>query len=391
MPASAYVTRDHAGGAVDTTITATVTSSGLSFTLDDPTGWPSGGAAGPFHAIVSYDLAGKEKIEFQSRTGSALTVADTGKRGIDGTSAAEHAAGAKIRHCATAIDFQEANDHITNTGLDHHTQYHTAARHAAVVHTAAMIGADEVGTSEIAPLAVTSAELASGAVTAGKIGVGGISAANQFASGVVDAAAIATDAVGSAEIGADQVGTSEIAPLAVTSAELAADSVIAGKIADGGVSATAELADSIITMAKFSLESSVDFGPSMTLTGVTLGTGGDKYARYWKLGRLVLMLAGFQLGTSGDVTANIQFSLPFAPLDRASGFTIPITGGFTAGTARDASASTRWSAVGTIRSDLDTATDYVVAGTGDPFDNNSPFDWTNEDSFEVIIVYESAT
>lgn len=119
----AFELRDYAGGAVETTITAGINATDLSIPLVSATGWPSGGANGPFFVIVDYDVAGKEKIEVASRTGTTLTVASVGKRGIDGTSAGVHASGAKIRHCYTAQDADEANRHAVDTALDHHTQY----------------------------------------------------------------------------------------------------------------------------------------------------------------------------------------------------------------------------------------------------------------------------
>jgi len=138
--------RDYAGGAVDTTITAGINATDLSISIASATGWPSGGAAGPFFVIVDYDVAGKEKIEVASRTGTTLTIASVGKRGVDGTSAAAHSSGAKIRHCFTAQDADEANRHLADPTLDHHTQYMKAdgtrhdltARHTAgtVVPTA---------------------------------------------------------------------------------------------------------------------------------------------------------------------------------------------------------------------------------------------------------------
>jgi len=394
MPASSYVNRDHAGGAVDTTISSGINGSALSIAIADPTGWPSGGGSGPFHVIVSYDLAGKEKIEIQSRTGNTLTVADTGKRGIDGTAAATHSSGAKIRHCYTAIDAQESNDHITNVGLDHHTQYLNTARHLAILHTAAMLGTDSV----------ISAKIQAGAVTAGKIGVGGISAANQFAAGVVDSAALANLGVATGDIAdlgittakiADlNVTTAKIADLGVTSGKLAANSVIAGKINTGGVSASAQLADAIVTMAKLGSEASIAYDPNFDLHNVTLGTGGVQYGQYFKFGRLMFGIAGFALGTGGSVSGPLGFEIPFASVDR-------FTGHGSAGT-------TGWLAVGrcfqnpggaNASSGLGGFTDaapgvaqsFVTAGTAAGWDNNTPFTWNADDVFQGFFAAEAAS
>ncbi len=100
------------------------------------------------------------------------------------------------------------------------------------------------------------------------------------------------------------------------------------------------------------------------------------------------MLAGFELGSGGSVTATIQFSLPFTPLDLAGFSGSNAGGGFTAATARDSSTQQRHSGIGAIRVDLDTATDYVVAGQSIGWAASTPFDWTNGDTLEIIAVFE---
>lgn len=392
MPASSYVNRDHAGGAVDTTITSDITGTSLSISIDDPTGWPTGGANGPFHVILSYDLAGKEKVEVQSRTGSTLTIADTGKRGIDGTSAQSHTAGAKIRHCVTAIDIQEANDHITNVGLDHHTQYLNTSRHAAIVHTAGMLGTDSVGSDEIAAGAVGSGELAAGAVTAGKIGVGGISAANQFATGVVDAAAIATDAVGSIEIAAGAVGSSELATGVVAnggSALATNQTLVYVQASDPGAVGSGKIwFDTTNQIVKVRNSGNTDwnsFGFDSVnqvyeevnyFNNVTLGTGGtpSAYRAYTRIGDFIYVTGGFVLGTSGNVTGAIELQLPFTA--RA----LPTAQHFATGArCLDAGPSNVYSGTGQIDSSGTTMRNAVLTGAAAGWDNNTPFDWATGD------------
>ncbi|NIR40564.1 MAG: hypothetical protein GWN07_32520, partial [Actinobacteria bacterium] len=115
--------RDYSGGAVDTTLTSSINSTDLTIPISDATGWPSGGANGPFFVVIDYDLAGIEKVEVASRTGTTLTVANTGKRGVDDTAATSHSSGAKIRHCGTAQDMAEFNSHAFDTTIDDHGQY----------------------------------------------------------------------------------------------------------------------------------------------------------------------------------------------------------------------------------------------------------------------------
>lgn len=114
--------RDYAGGAVPTTITGSINSSALSIALTASTGWPAG-VNGPFYVVIDRGLSTEEKILVASRTSLTLTVSGTGNRGVDGTTAQSHAAGAVIEHCSTAIDDDEANAHIADVTRDDHTQY----------------------------------------------------------------------------------------------------------------------------------------------------------------------------------------------------------------------------------------------------------------------------
>lgn len=103
-----YEVRTFAGNAADTTLASPLTAGGLTINLASGTGvnYP----AGPAYIIVDYDSASNvEKIRYTSRSGDTLTVPASNGRGVDGTVALAHASGAKVRHCWTATDAQEAN------------------------------------------------------------------------------------------------------------------------------------------------------------------------------------------------------------------------------------------------------------------------------------------
>src|SRR5690606_40563902 len=103
----AYEQRSYAGGAVETTITSDINATDLSISIAASTGWPSGGANGPFFVVIDRGLAGEEKVEIQSRTGTTLTVASTGKRGADDTSASSHATGARSEEHTSELQSRE--------------------------------------------------------------------------------------------------------------------------------------------------------------------------------------------------------------------------------------------------------------------------------------------
>lgn len=104
--ADEYITKQFAGGAPATTITAGINASAVSITIADATGQPAGGASGKFVMVIDPNLATEEKILVTSRSGTTLTVS---QRGYDGTTARSHSAGAVIVHCLDAYTVEQAN------------------------------------------------------------------------------------------------------------------------------------------------------------------------------------------------------------------------------------------------------------------------------------------
>jgi hypothetical protein len=102
----AVARRLFAGGAVQTTLVSPISASDLTITIAGDTGWPSG--ANEFFVVIDPDQANEEKI-LVTRSGTTLTAASTGKRGVDGTAAASHSAGAVIYPCVSATDLDDAN------------------------------------------------------------------------------------------------------------------------------------------------------------------------------------------------------------------------------------------------------------------------------------------
>lgn len=183
----AYDRRSFAGAATATTISSGIDSSTLSISIADATGWPSG-SGGDFFAVIDRGTATEEKVRVASRSTLSLTVA-TGGRGVDGTAAVAHSASAAIEVCVTATDLDEANAHIADTNLDHHTQYLNETRHDdAARHT---FGA-ALGTPGTPESVGTTAAVGTGAAPAREdhvhdLGAGAIDAANLFTSGVIEA------------------------------------------------------------------------------------------------------------------------------------------------------------------------------------------------------------
>lgn len=86
---------------------ADITASATIVVVDTTTGLPG---TTPFTVVIDPGTT-EEILDVTSVSGTTLTVT----RGVDGTSAQVHAAGADIRHMATARDFREPQEHIGST------------------------------------------------------------------------------------------------------------------------------------------------------------------------------------------------------------------------------------------------------------------------------------
>ena len=112
--------RYYSSTAVATTLSASANNSTTSITVAALSGFP---AQTPWTAILDADTASEEVVTVTNVSGTTLTVT----RGVDGTSAVSHNAGAVFRHGVSARDFDETNSHVNDNSTDVHTQYVTKA------------------------------------------------------------------------------------------------------------------------------------------------------------------------------------------------------------------------------------------------------------------------
>lgn len=448
MPA--YELHDYSQTAVDTTLNGSIIAGDTTIVITASTGWPTGGANGPFFAMIDYDVAGKEVILVTSRTGNSL---QTVARGQNGTSAASHASGAKIRHVHTQRDADEANYAVSQTvgkvttkgDLIGATAANTFGRLAVGANNTVLL-ADSTQATGHRWGTLTSASLAADSVTSTQI---------------------ATDAVGAAEIAADSVGTSEIAPLAVTAAEIAADTITASQIAANAITAS-ELADNAVdtaaiaalavdatkiangavangaallgtnqnlilvtgtdpgavganrlwlntTAAKRSLlirdasnanwEVIETFCPGInytpTLSNFTVG-GGYNIARYRRSGRTIVADGYIQFGAGATTNASpFGISLPVAAADTSASF--PSQQFYYHAAARGVdNPSVTWAGVGVIGSggllppapgNNRTTISFFATGGTNAWNNTIPFTWDGsaQDSFSWFCEFEAAS
>lgn len=220
------------GGAVKTTTTGSVSSSGaVVVAIADASGWPDA-SVGPYPIVIDPDTPLEEKLLVTARAGLNLTVT-SGNRGHDGTSAQGHSTGAVVYPVVTAAMLDKFDAHVEDATLHLGTgQIDDSAYFTAGVVNAAAIGTNAVTANKIDTGAVVEAKLGAGSVVASKLGTGAVTA-DKIGTDAVTTEKIQDAAINAAKIDDGSVGTAELADGAVTTAKIADANVTAGKLAAG--------------------------------------------------------------------------------------------------------------------------------------------------------------
>lgn len=106
----------HVGAAVVTSLQAGIGSTDTTCTIVLDTGWPASGS-NPFYVTLEKGTVKEEKILISNNSAGTLTISG---RGMDGTTAQAHLAGASAQVCWTADEADEANQHYADTTVDNH-------------------------------------------------------------------------------------------------------------------------------------------------------------------------------------------------------------------------------------------------------------------------------
>lgn len=103
--------RSYSGGAKGTVSTVGIDEVALSITAASLVNWPSG-SGGPFTMTIDDGEVNEETVLCTSYSGVTITIA---QRGYAGTTAVAHSPGATLKHTGSAVDFDEANEHVNKT------------------------------------------------------------------------------------------------------------------------------------------------------------------------------------------------------------------------------------------------------------------------------------
>lgn len=284
--------RDVHGAAVATVLSTDIDGSATSFTISDSTGWPDG-TNGKFLIAIARGTSSEEKVLVQSRSGTTLTLASSGDRGADDSSAQAHSAGDAVEHVTGRVDADEANYAVQQTvgtvttkgDLLVATSANTFGRQAVGSNNTVII-ADNAQTNGVRYGQVTANEIA--ASVAGS-GLGG---ANGSALTVnVDNSTI--------EINSDSLRIKDAG-------------IVDAKIADGTITA-AKLAGSIPTTAvTFPAWTSGTVTWTAAGGGASLGAG-TVTGKYQVLGKTYMFRIVFTSGAGTNGGTGIwRFTLPSA-------------------------------------------------------------------------------
>jgi hypothetical protein len=266
--------RQYSSNASTTTLNSGVTSSDLTFSLKPFTGWIlSASPSSPMTIIVDPDTASEEVCTVTGISGTSVTVL----RGVDGTSAQAHNAGAVVKHGVSARDFAEPANHIDNVTSAHgltianvttlsNTQVFTNKSIDATSNTLTNIGNSAIAAAaaivptKISGTAVTQAD--TGTVTSTMIADGTIVNADINASAAIATSKLAANTV---TVGSTSVALGGTAAT-VSGLTLASPTITTGVTGTGIISNT-NLANSSVTVGSTAVALG---GTAATVAGLTL-------------------------------------------------------------------------------------------------------------------------
>jgi len=108
------VKRNYSSNAVDTTLASSCTSASTTITVSSTTGFPG---YYPYTLAIGYDTSLEELVNVVGASGTTLTLGKVigtpsiDGRGVDSTTAQDHAAGVSVKHVISGRDLRETQEH----------------------------------------------------------------------------------------------------------------------------------------------------------------------------------------------------------------------------------------------------------------------------------------
>ena len=249
-------TRKYSSRSQQTTLTAGITSSDTTLTVGSVTAILGGvtiPAGTTFTVVLDPDTALEEIVDVTGTGTSTLTVT----RGVDGSSAQAHSAGAVVRHMAIGRDYREANTHIEATDSAHGITLNTLVKTtddgtiitgmiANNAITSAKIANDTIVNADISTsAAIDKTKISGTAITAGDTGT-------VTSTMIADGTIVNTDINASAAIDKTKISGTAITQAdsgTVTSSMIANNTIIDADInSSAGIAAT-KISGTAVTQA----------------------------------------------------------------------------------------------------------------------------------------------
>ena len=236
-------TRKYSSRSQQTTLSGALNSSATTTTVVSGSALAGGvtiSAGELFTVVIDPDTALEEIVDVSAISGNTLTIV----RGIDGSTAVAHSAGAVVRHMAIGRDYREANTHIENSTTAHG------------LTLANLVKTTDTGT-------VTSTMIANNTIVNADIN----------SAAAIDKTKISGTAITAADTGT--VTSTMIADGTIVNADLNASAAVAySKLALTGAIVNGDIANDTITNAKINTSAAIDWtkiAPSSTVSATELG------------------------------------------------------------------------------------------------------------------------